>query len=116
MVIVIEEGHPNGMDLVMGREERLNPNSRVNGGPRQSVPVIPLGDDDVLLPEIRLVADLDESRENIRILVTGIVGRNSQVVGLRVGPTILGELPSIPVAVARAAISANLDKPLEPAA
>lgn len=115
-ILVIEEGHPNGMDLVMGRDERLNPNSRVNGGPRQSVPVIPLGDDDVMLPEIRLVANLDESRENIRILVTGIVGRNSQVVGLRVGPTILAELAPVPVATVRAAISAQLDKPLEPAA
>lgn len=112
-ILVIEGGRPNGDDLV-GREERLNPNARVNGGPRQSVPVIPLGDDDVMLPEVRLVADIDG--ENIKILITGIVGRNSTIAGLRVGPTILGELPSIPVAVARAAIAANLDKPLEPVA
>lgn len=78
-------------------EHRHNPVALANSVPRQSVQALDLGGAAALLG-IQLMPVLDETRENLVILVVAIGGRKSEVVPLEPRPVVISELLKTPVA------------------
>lgn len=110
MVIVIEQGHPNGMDLVVGEHNTNGVAKAVSKG-QQVIRVVDLGDD-FALAGCRLECAFDESKENLCVLLVMDAGRNSRLVGLQVVPTLIGEVGRIPVAELKAGIVKALTPPV----
>lgn len=106
-ILVIEEGHPNGRDLVVG-EANGNPLHRAKESGQRIIKAVDLGDD-YALAGARLEMAWDGEKENLCVLLVVDAGKNSRLVGLQVVPTVIAELGRIKIADLKAGIAAAMD-------
>jgi len=90
----------------MGKDERLNPFSRANGGPPRQMPVLELGDGNAISAQIQIVPQPEEDG-TIGFYLTCLGGPNSDIAGFRPRPIILGKLGDI----TRADLLAKINPP-----
>lgn len=100
-ILVIEEGAPNGVDLVL--------RGPVNGVSKAQEPikVVDLGDD-FALAGVRLDVAWDETRENLCVVLMVDAGRNSRLVGLQIVPTLIAEVGRVNIASLKEGIAEAL--------
>ena len=94
-IVVIEEGAPNGTDLVV-KEARLNPVAVANAVPQRTVPVMPLGDGYVALG-VTLEPAITPDGDSFAVILSFVGGRESSLVPTKPVKIVLGELARIPL-------------------
>lgn len=97
------------MDLVMG-EHHLNGLSRAKASGQQIVKVIDLGDD-FALAGAAIVPSFDEEKKHLCFLLVAQAGKNSQLVGLQIVPTVIAEVGRISIEELKAGITRALNPP-----
>jgi len=112
-IVVIEEGNPNGTDLVVG-EHTLNPVAKANGVPQKFVRAIPIGEEYAVLG-LSLEPMLSDD-EHLCAVLTVVGGRESSLMPTVPVKLVLGELGRISLADLREKLGAAIDgKPSETA-
>lgn len=94
-IVVIEEGAPNGTDLVLN-EARFNPVAQANAVPQRMVPVMPLGDGYVALG-VTLEPAITPDGDSFAVVLSFVGGRESSLVPTKPVKIVLGELARIPL-------------------
>lgn len=95
-------------------EHRHNPIAQANSEPRKMVQAIDLGDEFALIG-LQLMPALDESKENLVVLLAAIGGRNSPLVPLQPKPVVIMELTKVPLASIRRALGGEAPAAVTPA-
>lgn len=113
MVLVIEGGRADGTDLVMGKDERLNPFSRVNGHgpaltPKQGpVPILELGNGNAISAHLQILPRIEG--ENVVFHLMTMAGRVSEIAGFQARPLLIAEIGKMGLVDLQAAIDAALN-------
>lgn len=89
-------------------DHRANGLSRAKASGQQIIKVVDLGED-FALAGIRLETAFDSTKEHLCVLLVMDAGKNSQLVGLRVVPTVICEVGKIRVADLKAGIAEALN-------
>jgi hypothetical protein len=110
-IIVIEEGAPNGTDLVVG-DHHLNPVARANAEPVRHVRAIPLGDGYVVIGlslEPVMSPNADQDGDDFCAVLSLVGGRESSLMPTIPVKIILGELARLPLAMVKSKLAHAID-------
>lgn len=110
-IIVIEEGAPNGTDLVVG-EHHTNGVARLNAVPQKRIPVLDVGESYVVAGvsiEPVLSFDSGEEENQLAVILTVVGGRKSELVPTIPVKLVIGELARIPLSKLREKLQAAID-------
>ena len=110
-IIVIEEGAPNGTDLVMG-DHLVNPVARANAEPVKHVRAIPLGDGYVVIGlslEPMLSPNADQDGDDFCCVLSLVGGRESSLMPTIPVKVVLGELARLSLADVKSKLAQAID-------
>ncbi len=113
-IIVIEEGAPNGTDLVVG-ESRFNPTAIANAQPQRQVQALRIGDGYAVLGLILepVLSPNGEGEPEFCAVLSVVGGRESDLVPMMPVKLVLGELARLSLPDLRAKLAAAIDGPTE---
>lgn len=109
-IIVIEQGRPDGGDLVVG-EHHLNPVARANAEPQKAVRVIDIGEGYGIIGltlEPVVSFSSDETEQYFCAVLSVVGGKRSDLVPMEVTKLIIGEVGRLPVSKLREMLSRAL--------
>ena len=111
-IVVIEEGRPDGGDLVV----RMSDPGRMNGVTKAAeqqkvIKVLDLGDGFAFADVGIRAVWADETKETLAFVLVALAGKNSQLMGLQAIPTVVAELGRIKVEDLKAGIAKALNPP-----
>ena len=111
-IVVIEEGHPNGTDLVVGAHLR-NPVAQANAAPQRRIEVLPIGENYVVAG-VAIEPVLSDDKDHLCVVLSVVGGRASDLVPTIPVKLVLGELARVKLEDLRGKLAAAIDGPKEP--